>query len=558
MENRIITMDNLVAFCQANKIFSFSAKEVGHPLVVSTFGEMQSSETGNEGLMQVILKSCHTGLNRNGSFISDEDMTNALPSFANKPILAEIVEDENGELDFGTHAMEFKENEDGDIKIHYIEKPVGIIPETNNIHLEYDKKEKKTYVKVNGYIFEYYGNEAADILKRKNGTKVSVELEIYEMSWNAKENYLAINDFSFSGVTLLGEKVGEGMIGSRLDIADFSHYESLDYSKEINEMKSKLQELEQRFLYNSKEGGNQVNKFEELLAQYGKTVEDIDFEYEGLSDEELEAKFAEVFADDDDTPSNDGDTSKDGSEDDKSDDSKGETTPTRGDTSGDGDGDGDEDGLTIPLGQRDDDDTATGKNAENMSEFALSLQEKINALSNLVSVTYEEADNEWYGTLVYNDYVVMLGYFSGRSYKQNYKEDNDEFTLVGDRVQVFAQYLTQEEIDELEQMRKDFSVLKEFKENTEKAEFEQNQKALLEDEKFSIIADTEAYKTLVQEASKYTLEELENKLKLIVADFALGSGNFSVNPQKSGLMFGNPNRQNPIETNYGGIFEENK
>jgi len=44
-----------------------------------------------------------------------------------------------------------------------------------------------------------------------------------------------------------------------------------------------------------KEGGNLVNKFEELLNIYNKTVDEITFEYDGLSDEELETKFAEVF-----------------------------------------------------------------------------------------------------------------------------------------------------------------------------------------------------------------------------------------------------------------------
>ena len=35
--------------------------------------------------------------------------------------------------------------------------------------------------------------------------------------------------------------------------------------------------------------------FEKLLEKYGKTIEDITFEYEGLSDEELEAKFSAEF-----------------------------------------------------------------------------------------------------------------------------------------------------------------------------------------------------------------------------------------------------------------------
>ena len=47
-------------------------------------------------------------------------------------------------------------------------------------------------------------------------------------------------------------------------------------------------------------------KFNELLEKYGKTVEDITFEYENLSDEELEVKFAGLFEE--------GNTSEDGTE----------------------------------------------------------------------------------------------------------------------------------------------------------------------------------------------------------------------------------------------------
>ena len=53
-----------------------------------------------------------------------------------------------------------------------------------------------------------------------------------------------------------------------------------------------------------------MTKFEELLAKYGKTAEDVTFDYEGMADKELEVKFAEMFDDnsdneDSENPSND-------------------------------------------------------------------------------------------------------------------------------------------------------------------------------------------------------------------------------------------------------------
>ena len=568
MENRIITMESLVAFCKVNKTFSFSAKEVGHPLVVSTIGNLSYSATEDDSLLQVVLKSCHTGLNRNGSFIEDDDMNRALPSFANKPILAEIKKNSKGELDFGTHAMEFIEDEDGNVKIHYIEQPVGIVPESHNGHLEYDKTYEKNFAVVNGYIFKYYGNETAEILERKGGTKVSVELEINEMSWDSKENYLVIKDFTFSGVTLLSEDVGEGMLGSRLDISDFSQYQSIDYSKEIHEMKARLAALESSFdNKNPKEGGNQtLSKLEELLTQYGKTVDDIDFDYEGMSDEELEAKFAEVFGDGDNVPSSEGDnengqTKKDSDDSDEnpdSDNSEGSTTDEFDDDSSTDDTSDDEPEGISNAQKTEDDDGSSEKKPKN--DFALSLQEKINALSNLVSATYDESDNEWYYTLVYDDYVVMVGYFYGRSYKQSYKAENDEYSLVGDRVEVYVQYLTQEEMDALDNMKSEYTLLSQYKADIEKMQLDSARDELLNDEKFAIIRDSDAYKELVEKASNYSVEELEKSLKIIVADNVLKNVDFSkISKQKSGRMFTIPSKSaNTVTSKYGGIFNEKK
>ena len=174
MIDRILTIDSLIEYCEKNKLSHFNANESGKPIVVNTFGRISFSDSQDPSLMKVTLKACHCGINRNNYKISEESMEATFPTFANKPILAEIVTDDNGEKDFGSHAMSFETDEEGNEFIHYIEQPVGIIPETNNILLEYDKVQDKPYTIVDGYIFNYYGNETADIISRKNVTKVSV------------------------------------------------------------------------------------------------------------------------------------------------------------------------------------------------------------------------------------------------------------------------------------------------------------------------------------------------------------------------------------------------
>ena len=116
-------------------------------------------------------------------------------------------------------------------------------------------------------------------------------LVINELSYNAKEKYLDLTDFYFGGCTLLGcdeegNEIGEGMLGARADIADFCHKEPIfTYQEKMIEVLEKLNLTLSNF-NNSKtdqKGGSTMNKFEELLAQYGVTAEDITFEVEGLS-----------------------------------------------------------------------------------------------------------------------------------------------------------------------------------------------------------------------------------------------------------------------------------
>lgn len=564
MGKHIITMESLVEFCKTHETFSYSAKETGHPLVVSTYGSLEYSPSEDNGLMQVFLRACHTGLNRNGSYISDEDMTRAIPSFANKPILAEIRENSKGEIDFGTHAITTVEDENGEEKDYYIEKPVGIIPESNDAHLVYDEKKKKSYLYTKGYIFTLYGNETAEILERRNGTDVSIEIDISEFAWDAKNKWLTIKEFVFNGVTLLGSDWNPGMENSRCELSDFSHYETFDYSKEINEMKSRLKLLEQRFSIETKEGGNAqiMGKFEELLKRYNKNAEDITFDYSELSDEELEAKFAELFDDPDPSSEGNTDTSEGGETTETGSESNSDTSTSESESESEATSESEtpSEETGIPAGSKADDDEVAGSTTKKKTsnDFALSLQEKINALSNLVSVTYEDADNEWYCTLVYEDYVVMIGYFKGQCYKQNYTSDNDEFTLVGDRVQVYEQFLTQEEMDSLDEMRSNYSELKQFKADFEQKELENARNEIINDDRFEIIRDTEAYKELVKDVTNYSVEELETKLKIIVADNIIGNGNFSkFSKQEKGRMFTIPSKEvNPLETNYGGIFDD--
>ena len=518
MSKKILTLDSLYKFFVAqNQTVSFSAKDSGSPIVVTTDGFFSESESDMPGMMQVELKVCHIDVNRNGSHISKGNMEKAMPTLKYRPILAYIHELDDGTKDFYAHNVEVVENDDGETELHYIEKQVGCF-KADDPWLKYDKKMDKTYVHAYAVIPEEY-TETADIIRRKNGTKVSCELVINELSYNAKEKYLDLTDFYFGGCTLLGcdedgNEIGEGMLGS--SIVDFCHKEpTFNYQDKLIETLERLNfTLESLNNKNAdKKGGNvEMNTFEILLEKYGKTVEDVTFDIEGLSDEELEAKFKEAFED------SDGDNATD-------DDAVSDTT----DEGTDGESNDNTDDTT------DGTDNTDGGEAEKFTKIftvELSHDDIRNALYTLIR-QYENDDEYFYIREVFDSYFVMQDWWNNKIYKQSYVIDGENVSLEGDRIEVYEILVTKEEKDALDALKENYSALevkynelKEFKDNYDAAELKSKKDAIFARDEYSVLADNDEFKKLVKDALNFSVEEVEAKAKTIFADHIIKTGTF--------------------------------
>jgi len=556
MKKQILTLDDLYQFyVQQNKTTNFSSKESGKPIVVTTNGYFASEEDNTPGMLKLKLKVCHTETNRNGSHISKENMEKAMPTLKYRPILAYIHELKDGSVDFYAHNMEIIENEDGETEINYLEKQVGCFT-ADEPWLEYDEDMDKTYVMAYGVIPEGY-TEAADIIRRKNGTKVSCELVINELSYNAKEKYLDLTDFYFGGTTLLGSdeygnEIGEGMLGSRADITDFCYKEPVfTYQEKMIEVLEKLNITLSNFNTNTtQKGGNEV-KFEELLAKYGKTAEEVTFEIEGLSDEELEAKFAEAFDDDDSTG--------EGQEGNTDGDNSGDDDAGEGD---DGAGDGDDD-----AGDNNNDDAGDGEPEKFTKLFSVELShgEIQYALYNLIA-QYDTEDNEWYYIRdVYDSYFIMQGWCNNKLYKLNYSVDGENVSLEGDRQEMFELIVTESEKITIEKMREDYAALEakynelsQFKVDTEAAQLQAKKDAIFADEKYAKVLETKAFKNLIANSKDYSIEECSQKADEILDDFSSFAVNFAANdsiekPQTIGFAVNNT-KDSKKKRAYGNLF----
>lgn len=571
MQKKYFTIEDLIRFCEQKKMYNFSSKESGKPIVIQAVQDFSSAdveETADNKLYAKV-RVCHTLLNRNGSYISEDSMKAAMPSLKYSPLLANIHQLDDGTWDFHSHDYHIEKDEDGNENVIYDEKQVGTFT-ADEPYLEYDKDMDKTYVVARVAIPESY-TRCADIIREKNGTKVSCELIIYECSYNAKEKYLQLDNFEFAGCTCLGSEkdgtpIGEGMLGSKITLEDFSEENNslIKFNEKMVELQARLEKLETACFdnkkNNSKEGGNKnLNKFEELCQKYEKTVDDITFDYENMSEDELVEAFAKAFDETDstddgsegaDTPSG-SETTTDGNE-------EGENNPTEQNPDESEKGDTTEDETPFI----DDDEPKKKVNNALTRTFEISHDDIRYALYNLLS-SYEDADNEWYYiTGVYDSYFVYESWDGGKIYGQKYTKDNDNVALDGERYSLHKTYLTDSEYAEIESMRSNYAELKAFKDNVEKNELHSKKESLLADEKYSVLSDNEAFTELKKNMDNYSLDDLETKAKVIFADYVSSVGNFSLNSSNenkshSMQLFGDPNtRRNSRSGRYGDIFKK--
>jgi len=224
-------------------------------------------------------------------------MKAALPSFSNRPILAYIYYNEvTGQDEFYTHNMH--QDEDGNIV--YDEIPVGIIPESCNAHLEYDEKLGHNYVVVDGYLFDEY-TKAKDILSREKKCACSVELSIKKMSYNAKEKYLNIEDFLFSGVSILGrdtsgKEVKPGMESANIALKDFSVsvFDEEELVKRVEELEKNFASFAINDIWRKEEGAmDDLQK--ETKEEIVEAVEETAFAVQEETAEPVVSDYSRLF-----------------------------------------------------------------------------------------------------------------------------------------------------------------------------------------------------------------------------------------------------------------------
>ena len=351
------------------------------------------------------------------------------------------------------------------------------------------------------------------------------------------------------------------MEGSRADIVDFSvENNSIKYGRDeklievlenLNKAISNFDSKPNYIQEKTKKGGNEskMKKFEELLDKYGKTAEDVTFDYEEMSDVELEEKFMEMFGSDN---ANKGESGVKNIDDNSSTEKESFSS--------------DESGINSDNNIEEGGESQQYENL--IRTYEISHEDIRCALYKLLA-PFEDADNEYYYiSNVYDSYFVYEGYCADKIYRQNYIKDGDNVEFEGERIELFRELLTASEKAELESMRSNYAELKSFKDITEDNERRAKKEDIINAEKYSVLSQKDSngnymnadFAELVASMNDYSVEEFETKVKVLHSDFMAEHSSFAAKETQiekttaSKKLFTNPESKNTKTSRYGKLF----
>lgn len=559
---RLLTLEDLEKFYNSKYSVNmkFDSHEEGYQLAVQVPMVFEATQESENPIIKIYkTRAYHVGKNRNGSAVTKAAAEATFDQLAYIPVLANfcsyIDKDGNEIKDFTSHDMTIETLDDstGEYKVVYQEHQIGCFT-ADKAYFEEDKENGKTYICANIAIPNEY-TDSNQIIARKGGTKTSVEILINKMSYNCEDRCLDLEDITVQGMTCLGlavDKDGnvkmddngnpiaveEGMQGANISLHDFAKSNNSLFSSitedENNKLIDTLEKLNatlEKFNINKenlKEGGNAVTKLEELLNKYSKTLEDLTFDVEGLSDEELEAKFAEEF----EQESNEDPTSEEDVSDDEGEDAVLENNDVDdADVENEESEDADEnDDSEEDTGVTDTEACKKKKHAEEnvVRTYEISHEDIRYALYNLIA-SYEEMDNDYfYIEAVYDNSFAFSSWCTGNIFGQKYTKDGDNVALDGERYALHRELLTDSEYSALNEMRSNYAVITEKLEKYESAELKAQKDAVLSDEAYAEFSETDEFKAIVENVDNYSVDELKTACDLAFAKLVKANRNFSL------------------------------
>ena len=250
--------------------------------IPSKFSLSNDFSLNNPDFHLVKLRIMSSGENYNGSSFTIDSLNKAKDSVAYTPILANIVEREDGELDANGHDVDFEMKADykGNVsfKETYVERPVGVFL-NNSTEIKYDEENDVNYIQAYGIIWKTYSS-MYDILKRDEVKDVSVEIEVINGQFR-DDGYYEIQEYNILATTILGNGNLPAIENSRIE---FNFSQDNDYRSKLEQVDILLQN------FNKKGGGKGMDENKELEQEEFAEEEAVEIP---VIDEPQQEEFAE-------------------------------------------------------------------------------------------------------------------------------------------------------------------------------------------------------------------------------------------------------------------------
>lgn len=247
-----------------------------------------------------ILRVCYTGKNRNNSFISKETFERCMHSIYNCPIVCRYDRDTDT---IGSHDMELVTDSDGGMRIVNVTHPIGVVPESANYWWEEIEDDSGLHEYLCVDVLLWKRQEVYKKIKEDGITDESMEISVKE--GEMIDGVYVIKRFEFTAFCLLGT-AQPCYESASLEVFSRDDFKTqlAEMMQEFKESFSLVQSSEEVVIHpqNFSEGGEEVLEQKiALMAEFNLTTEMLDFNIDDFSIEELREKF-EVLKAADNTP----------------------------------------------------------------------------------------------------------------------------------------------------------------------------------------------------------------------------------------------------------------
>jgi hypothetical protein len=248
----------------------------------------------------------HEKDNYNGSWFDTSVLEKMGSRMAGVPIVGYITKNNINEEDFNGHEERLI-IQDGDISIEYLGRAYGCIISNNDVEIVqrlHESGEMRNYLCVTGVLWKMF-TDSIEIFDRDEVKAQSMELQEESISGKfEKDGYYHFTDATVRALCILGEGILPAMSNSVIE-----KFSTIDYQNQVQELLSELNESIKQFNLQNQSSDlevDNINFFEkedklvdkklELLSKHSLTIENISFNIEELSLEEIESKITEHFS----------------------------------------------------------------------------------------------------------------------------------------------------------------------------------------------------------------------------------------------------------------------